>query len=262
MIAPGSSQLLTLWEQGERRHPLDRGLLLYGFALQGFAAADAPAPNQPPSLADAPLGQCNSALMRLHQALFGGRLSLWADCPGCGQRMEFELDSAQLPAMTEAPATAPATVWIDIDIDIDFDIDIQGQHQRFRCPTSRDLAQIARNADLDQAADQLFQACAGPDVTLPKDPDTRRRLREAVEAALEAADPWADLSLLFQCPVCEFSGDACLDIGQVLWKSLDARARQLFNDVHRLAQAYGWSESQILALSDARRAAYLARVNP
>jgi hypothetical protein len=164
--------------------------------------------------------------------------------------MEFELDSAQLPPMTEAPATE----WIDIDI--------HGQHQRFRCPTSRDLAQIARSTDLDQAADQLLQACAGSDVTLPKDPETRRRLREAVEDALEAADPWADLSLLFQCPVCEFSGDACLDIGQVLWENLDARARQLFNDVHRLAQAYGWSEQQILALSDARRAAYLARVNP
>ncbi|MDB5979784.1 MAG: hypothetical protein JWQ69_799 [Pseudomonas sp.] len=239
MIAPSSSQLLTLWEQGERRHPLDRGLLLYG-----FAAAETPLQD----LADAPLGQCNAALMRLRQAMFGNRLSLWADCPGCGQRMEFELDSAQLPPMTAAPE------W--------FEVHVQGQRQRFRCPSSRDLAKIAHNTDLDQAADQLLQACAGPDVTLPTDPDIRRSLREAVENALEAADPWADLSLLFQCPACNYSGDACFDIGQVLWENFDARARHILNEVHLLAQAYGWSEPQILALSDARRAAYLARVNP
>lgn len=243
MIAPSSSQLLTLWEQGERRHPLDRGLLLYG-----FAAADTPELYQHPSLADAPLGQCNTALMRLRQTLFGSRLSLWADCPGCGQRMEFELDSEQLP-----PMIAPAE-WVEVQF--------HDQRLRFRCPTSRDLAQIARNTDLDQAGDELLQACAGADVTLPTDPDARRWLREAVENAIEAADPWADLSLLFQCPACDYSGDACFDIGQVLWESLDARARQVFNDVHLLAQAYGWTEPEILALSDVRRAAYLARVNP
>jgi hypothetical protein len=239
MIAPSSSQLLTLWEQGERRHPLDRGLLLYEFAVPET-------PSHP--LADAPLGQCNAALMRLRQAMFGSRLSLWADCPGCGQRMEFELDSEQLPPMTVAPE------WVEIQV--------QGQHQRFRCPTSRDLAQIARSTDLDQAADQLLQACAGADVMLPRDPQALRSLREAVESALEAADPWADLSLLFQCPACDYSGDACFDIGRVLWENLDARARHLLNEVHLLAQTYGWSEPQILALSDARRAAYLARVNP
>lgn len=243
MIAPSSSQLLTLWEQGERRHPLDRTLLLYG-----FAAADTPASSPCPSLADAPLGHCNTALMRLHQALFGNRLPLWVDCPQCAQRMEFELDTAQLPAMTVAPDGV--------------DLQIEGQCQHFRCPSSRDLAQIARHTDPDQAADQLLRACAGPDVTLPEDPETRRRLRAVVEDALEAADPWADLSLLFQCPACDCSGDACFDIGQVLWERLEARAQQVFSDVHLLAQAYGWSEPQILALSDARRAAYLARVTP
>jgi hypothetical protein len=235
MIAPSSSQLLTLWEQGERRHALDRGLLLYGFA----------APETPlQTLADAPLGQCNMALMRLRETLFGSRLSLWADCPGCGQRMQFELDPAQLPP------TQVAAEWIEV------------QGLRFRCPTSRDLAEIAHCTDLDQAADQLLRACAAPEVRLPNDPHAMRSLRDAVENALETADPWSDLSLLFQCPACDYRGDASLDIGRVLWENLDARARHLLNEVHLLAQAYGWSEPQILALSDTRRAAYLARVAP
>ena len=39
-----------------------------------------------------------------------------------------------------------------------------------------------------------------------------------------------------------------------------ARAGALLHEVHRLASAYGWSEAQILALSPARRAQYLALV--
>jgi hypothetical protein len=34
----------------------------------------------------------------------------------------------------------------------------------------------------------------------------------------------------------------------------------LLTEVHRLAQAYGWREAEILALSEARRHAYLELV--
>lgn len=235
MTAPSSSQLLALWEQGERRHPLDRALLLYAFA----------APETPsPSLADAPLGTCNAALMRLRQETFGSRLSVWTDCPVCGERMEFELDSTQLPPMTPVPAS----------------VEVSGQ--RFRCPSSRDLAEIAHCTDADQAAHRLLQACAESSLNVPSDPRALRHLYEAVESAIEAADPWADLSLLFQCPACEHSGEACFDVARYVWEDIDARARYLLDEVHLLAQAYGWSEPQILALSDTRRAAYLARVCP
>lgn len=235
MSAPASSQLLALWELGERRHPLDRALLLYS-----FAAPETPAE----SLADMPLGTCNATLMRWRQEVFGTRLSVWADCPACGERMELELDSTQLPPMTPAPAI----------------VEVAGQ--RFRCPSSRDLAQIAGYTDVDQAANLLLQACAESSLGLPSDQLDLRHLREAVENAIETADPWADLSVLFQCPACEQRDEACFDVARFVWEDIDARARHLLNDVHLLAQAYGWSEPQILALSDTRRAAYLARVCP
>jgi hypothetical protein len=235
MTAPDNSQLLALWEHDERRHPLDRALLLYAFA----------APETPSqALADAPLGTCNTALMRWHQEVFGTRLSVWADCPACGERMEFELDSTQLPPMMPAPAA----------------VEVAGQ--RFRCPSSRDLAQIAGYTDVNQAANRLLQACASSCLRLPSDEHALRHLREAVEDAIETADPWADLSVLFQCPACEHRDEACFDVARYVWEDIDARARHLLNDVHLLAQAYGWSEPQILALSDTRRAAYLAWVCP
>ena len=49
-----------------------------------------------------------------------------------------------------------------------------------------------------------------------------------------------------------------LDAGQLLWEEIEARALVLLREVHHLASAYGWSEAQILALTPARRASYLA----
>jgi hypothetical protein len=41
---------------------------------------------------------------------------------------------------------------------------------------------------------------------------------------------------------------------------LNAAATRLLHDVHTLASAYGWSEGDILAMSEARRARYVAMV--
>jgi hypothetical protein len=39
-----------------------------------------------------------------------------------------------------------------------------------------------------------------------------------------------------------------------------ARARRLLIEVHSLASAYGWSETDILSMSEPRRALYLEMV--
>ncbi|MCY1273846.1 hypothetical protein D9M68_331020 [compost metagenome] len=235
MTALTSAQLLALWEHGARRHPLDRALLLFAVA----------APDSPPeTLADAPLGACNAALMRLRWETFGTRLPLWLDCPCCGERLEFELEPAQLPPMVAPPSA----------------VEVAGL--RFRCPASRDLAAVANLADTERAARRLLLACAERAEALPVDEQVLGELAEAVEAALESADPWADLALAFRCPACGADGEASLDVAGYLWEEVDGSARQLLDEIHLLAQAYGWSEAQILALGDVRRGAYLARVAP
>lgn len=221
-----AERLLAIWEHGATRHPLDRALLLYAQARPDLA---------PGQLADRPLGERNAALMRLRWSSFGPRLMLWLDCPSCGERMEFELMAEQLPAMLPPPES----------------VAVGGQH--YRCPTSRDLAQIAGGADVDTAARQLLQACGAR-------PGMASALYAEVERAIEAADPWADLAMEFRCPSCTHVGEASLDIAAYLWEEIDCKARRLLDDIHLLAQAYGWSEPEILALSDSRRSAYLARV--
>jgi len=59
------------------------------------------------------------------------------------------------------------------------------------------------------------------------------------------------------CPDCNDAFEARLDPPDFLWAEVDARARGLLDDVHTLANAYGWREVDILALSPPRRRAYL-----
>lgn len=229
MISP--STLIDTWDAGTRRHPIDRALLL--LSLSGAAP--------PESLPDVPLGELNRDLMHLRRERFGNRLSVWADCAGCGERMSMELAVDDLPAAAEVVR----------------EIEVRGH--RFRRPTSRDLAAVARMPDAVTAARALCRACAASPDTLPEGEALDALLLE-VEAALDDADPWADLTLLAECPACGHREAVELDVAGLLWDEIAATAQRLLEEVHALAAAYGWSEREILAMSEARRAAYVARV--
>jgi hypothetical protein len=78
--------------------------------------------------------------------------------------------------------------------------------------------------------------------------------------ALAEADPLAETLLKLRCAVCSHEWQEPLDIADYLWSEIEARARRLLIEVHSLASAYGWSEADILALSEPRRRLYLDMV--
>lgn len=231
MLSP--STLLDTWDAGARRHPIDRALLL--LSLSAEAA--------PEALADVPLGDLNRDLMLMRRARFGDRLSVWADCAACGERMSLELTADELP---HAPDGAGA-------------VEVGGH--RFRRPTSRDLAALAGASDAATAARELCRACAVEPGALPEGRALDALLPE-VEAALDEADPWADLTLVATCPACGHADAIALDVPGILWDEVAATAHRLMDEVHALATAYGWAERDILAMSEARRASYMTRVAP
>jgi hypothetical protein len=228
------ARLLAIWELGARRHPIDRALLLFSMAAPDVETEH---------LADAPLGTRNAAIMALRNASFGSQLKSWMDCPACGERMEFEIDPALLPAPAEPPAS----------------VEVSGV--RFVLPTSRHLAEVTQTDDPDRAAVDLLRACLASDAHIPDEPDALAELIDAVGDVIETADPWADLSITLPCPACARETIASFDIADYFWDELDKHARGLLDDIHLLASHYGWTEPDILALSDTRRAAYLDRVN-
>ena len=118
-----AARMLELWERGAEQHALDRGLLLLSCARPGE-------PLQ--ALADVSLSARDRALMEWRSTYFGKTLPAYIDCPECGTRLEFTLESD--------------TLYSDCN---DTPIEIDGR--RVRRPTSRDLALALKASDPAQA---------------------------------------------------------------------------------------------------------------
>ncbi len=227
-----SSDILLLWERGQSLHPIDKGLLALGTAL----------PDSPwESLVNLPLGKRNQTLLELRVTCFGSRFAGWVSCPACQEQLEFEQDCRAL--MTDK-AYEPDQV-------------ITVQERTYRLPTSRDLAQAAREKDPQRAALSLLESCT----TSPAAPkDWSEKEIEEIGEQMALADPMAEIILSLQCDHCSYQWNEPLDIVSFLWIEIEAAARRLLLEVHSLASAYGWSEREILSLSEHRRALYLELV--
>jgi hypothetical protein len=245
MAPPGLSadDVVRIWELGSGRSPLERALVLLR-AAQPERSWD--------ELADLPLGARQARLLRLRADTVGSRIAGRAACPACGDDLELELDSALLAGLPE-PASEP------------IEVAGPGYRLRARLPTSRDLLAVASSArDVPSARRLLAERCvldADDGAGAPLDPGGLPS--EAVAAlaeALAAADPRAEALLDLTCPGCGHGWQVTLDVAELFWRELSALAERLLREVHALAGAYGWPESEILALSPARRRAYLELV--
>jgi hypothetical protein len=237
MRALTQADCLVLWESGQGLHPIDQGLL----------AVNAVFPEtRDESVADWPLGRRNRALVQLYCANFGSKLRGWTSCRQCGEKLEFAADGKSMAQ--SAPHDSAAVV--------------SEAGRSFRLPTSRDLARIAAASEVSAAVPLLLDLCLISQ--LSEDPAPSIELSEEelerIGDRLALADPLAEILLDFECPVCKESFTEALDLASFIWSELENRARRLLSDVHTLASAYGWSEAEILSLSQQRRNFYLKQV--
>lgn len=223
---------LALWEQGAQRHPVDRALLLAAVASDADNGTGA-------AWADRPIGLRDAQLMRLRCAWFGPHFDGLVDCPACGHALAFTLDLRRF-AQALTFAGAPCVV--------------SAAGARFRLATSRDLAAIADAADVDTAERTLL---ARLQIDGRQEAAWNEAQRAEIDAALDAADPGAQIELDLACAECGTQWRALLDIAASLWDELQAHAQRVVGEVHQFASAYGWSEHDILAMSPARRQLYL-----
>lgn len=229
-----AEKLLQVWEEGRKRHPVDRALLLHSCANPE---------SDPGMLANQPLGWRNRALLALREACFGPWALIPLDCPCCGASQELEINLADL---RERLPSQPDP------------IEVEGL--RFRLPSGRDLIRVASEQDEAEATRQLLKACLilAPGEALPASLPPP----EIIGEAFAHADPLAAPSLDCQCPACEHRWGADYDILSAFWQELDEEANRLIDQVHRLASAYGWHETDILRMSESRRLSYLSRLQP
>jgi hypothetical protein len=232
---------VEIWERGQGRHPVDQALAVLVSALP----QDSPA-----ELARKSVGERDGALLEVYRRNFGPRFDAVAACPRCQESVEF---SFQVENVLSPPAPGGPRRFRQGDHYIDY-----------RLPDSLDLAEIANlppsPAPLATARALLLERCViaarnGPDAVATDDLPTE--VVASLAAHMQAADPQAEVSLEAACPACGLAWQMSFDVVTFLWSRIASRARQLLREVHLLARAYGWPESDILGLSPARRAYYL-----
>jgi hypothetical protein len=226
--------LLRIWERLQHASRAERGLRFLTLALPGHHRE---------ALAGFDLGLRDWHLLRLRQAWFGPEVSGCAECPACGEDLEIAFDAGAIGDPCEAKAE-PYT---------------SQDGRRFRLPNVGDLLAIAGAGDVETASRRLLERCSLDG--LPEGGDAAA-LADQVDAGLAALASERGIHLNLSCARCGQPSTHALDPGEFLWHDVAAFASALLDDVHRLAQAYGWPERDILAMSAARRAAYLDRVQP
>jgi hypothetical protein len=202
--------------------------------LQAFAV---------PRVADVTAGGRQALLLRLYEETFGPRLEGLAACPACGTELDVAVPVAELVAATPAPEPV-----------VPFEAD--GQTIGWRLPDGADLAAAAGCTDPDEGALLLLTRCV-TESTVDK---LSAGQRAALAGRVALADPFLEVTLAITCPECAGWWESPLDVGTFVVAALDIAAQRLLREVDELARGYGWSEEQVLGLSQRRRAAYVVMV--
>ncbi|HEX2975204.1 MAG TPA: hypothetical protein VHO68_04640 [Bacteroidales bacterium] len=147
--------------------------------------------------------------------------------------------------------------------EINHELEIGKALVQYRMPNSLDLVAVAKCRDVDTASNLLVQRCVLQVISdsTPVDWNELPALAKTKLAEhMAEQDPQADIILDLHCPACDHQWQTVFDIVSYFWAELNTEARRLLYDVHTLALAYGWSESDILSMSYTRRQYYLGMV--
>jgi hypothetical protein len=237
MRVPPAPELLDIWEQAQHQPLPTRMLCLLAAAMPETHGAE---------LGALPIGRRNALLLDLRERAFGSGLAFVAECPCCGSDLELAF------AVTDIRVAAPD--------DAELCVEAEGYRVQFRLPASDDLLAILREHP-QRAPAALLQRClldlrtpdgeCGDAAALPPS------IVAAIDARMATADPQADIRFETACPSCAHAWHPTFDVANFLWQEIHAWAKEALRNVHSLARAYGWRETDVLALSPTRRRIYL-----
>lgn len=229
--------MIDLWECGLGRHPIDQALLILRYGVVCEAEPDP---------IDWPIGQRDRYLLEVRRETFGDRIESYVECPTCKDGLEFELSCDALLAYQGTGHHEDAK------------IETNGRAWECRPPNSRDIAAVMMAADMQRATRHLLSRCVQ---TIDGAKDAASTLEEASHALvigrISALDPMAEILVDLTCPHCGATWQSLFDVVTVLWNEIRVQARKLLQEIDLLARTYGWTETEILRLSERRRASYV-----
>jgi hypothetical protein len=233
VYALSGERILIAWERGLSMPEPWRSLALLEAALPDTDLT---------SLVSLPLAERNARLLELRSISFGRTIEAFAKCPQCDAPLQFELNAGDLH---HEELSATEETWIEASTEM-----------HMRAANTTDLAAVQGATSDDEACALLLARAMGitqAEFDAKDHPDWVARF-ERLNAPTET-------TCILTCDACAARAEIDFDIAGFLWREVATAARRLLAEIHRLAWAYGWSENSILALSPARRLAYLEMLN-
>jgi hypothetical protein len=203
-------------------------------------------------LARLSIGQRDNLVLLTREMIFGPEIAGLLICPQCGENLEMTFKSEDIQATPEA------------EPEDEMKLSTANYIVFFRLPNSLDLMAISDCKDVEKARSLLLERCIlrayhkGDDQPIEDLPDS---IVKKVVKRMSQVDPLADVQISVECPECSHKWNAAFDICSFFCREIDAWAYHVLREVHILASAHGWSESDILAMSSRRRRAYLEMID-
>lgn len=198
---------------------------------------------QPGGAARLPIAERDVLLAAAWRMAWGARIAGTLRCAACAQPFDFDF---QLDALVDGVRAAAAAAAVPDDDGV-YAVD----GCRFRLPTGDDeLALAGRGLDGDEAERALLARCVVEGDAVLDAP--------AIAAEMERVAGDLDVDLDAACSECGHRHSVRFQIQDYLLGAIVADGNGLFEDVHRLAQAYRWSLGEILSLPRSRRRALIA----
>ena len=174
-------------------------------------------------------------LAAVYSDLYGDQVDCRVTCRACGHPYQFALSLTELTGAQDAerPAPEPDGAWTLPD------------DRRVRAPTVADMASTPEPKAL--LAQLLLEGA-------PEDDEG------GLEAFLERAAPLLSIDLETPCPHCGNPETARFDLAHYLATRLAGERGFLVRETHLIAKTYGWSLSEILALTREDRRAYASLI--
>ena len=236
--------ILRIWENGLRQQAMGRAMTILAQIFPELSASE---------LRALSVGQRDACLLSLRKRSYGSRFVGFDSCPQCQAHLEFTFDAAAV-GVGHAPFEEVGKVY-SLRVD-DYTVQV-------RLPSSADQLMVACFSTVEEARNLLLSRCIvhverdGEEIALDALPGT---IIEAAGEYILRRDPQSEVNIDLTCPACEHSWVANLDVGVFLWQEIQAQAKRVMREVQTLAMTYGWRETDILAMSAARRQFYLEMV--
>ena len=208
------------------------------------------------------VGERDVHLLHARRMLFGPELDCVVSCTACSAELELRVAVDDLLERALHPSAEAATP-IEEDEPLAA-IEVHGWRVRFRLIELQDLIAATPSRDRAQVRQSLLRRCVIaavqpdghetqglPETGLPPE------VEKAVLEEMERRDLMSPLDFELTCAECAHVWMAPFDILGYLWSEIEVWAHRTLREIHLLAAAYGWRESDILALSPWRREAYL-----